>query len=69
MLPSAWVSLVMPPIASFALRGTARELTWYCLVALTPKEAGIACTKEFINFQSELYEYLIITTQELARFY
>lgn len=36
----------MPPIASFALRGTARELTWYCLVALTPNDAGIAyiCT-------------------------
>lgn len=29
-------------MASFALRGTARELTWYSLVALTPKEAGIA---------------------------
>lgn len=32
----------MPPIASFAFLGTARELTWYCLVALTPSDAGIA---------------------------
>lgn len=33
----------MPPIASLAFRGTARELTWYPLVALTPNAEGIAC--------------------------
>lgn len=43
-IPSSWVSLAMPPMASFALRGTARELTLYCLVALTPNDAGIAYT-------------------------
>jgi len=47
-LPSEWVSLVIPPIASFAFRGTARELTWYCLVELTPSADGIACIHELI---------------------
>lgn len=41
-LPSECVSLVNPPMASFALRWTARELTWYPLVELTPSEVGIA---------------------------
>lgn len=42
ILPSVWVSLVIPPIASFAFLGTAREFTWYPFVELTPNEAGIA---------------------------
>ena len=41
----------MPPIASLALRGTARELTWYPLVALTPIEAGIAYTQSCGNIK------------------
>lgn len=41
-LPSVCVSLVIPPMASFALRGTVRELTWYPLVEITPSETAIA---------------------------
>lgn len=52
-VPSACVSLVIPPIASFALRGTARELTWYCFVALTPSDAGIACSESKICKQHQ----------------
>lgn len=35
----------MPPMASFAFRGTAREFTLYPFVALTPNDAGIAYIK------------------------
>lgn len=48
-LPSEWVSLVIPPIASFAFRGTARELTWYCFVELTPSADGIACIHKLLG--------------------
>lgn len=40
------MSLVIPPIASLAFRGTARELTWYSLMELTPIAAGIAYNSE-----------------------
>lgn len=50
------MSLVIPPIASFALRGTARELTWYCFVALTPSADGIACILKLLG-----NEYLYYT--------
>lgn len=36
---------MMPPMASFAFRGTAREFTLYPFVALTPNDAGIAYIK------------------------
>ena len=41
-IPFSCVSRLIPPIASFALRGTAKEFTSKSLIALTPREAGIA---------------------------
>jgi len=51
----------MPPIASFALRGTARELTWYCLLALTPNDAGIAyrITSSFSRKKGEKKQFSV----------
>lgn len=58
------MSLVIPPIASFAFRGTARELTWYCLEALTPSADGIACIlKLLIN---EYLKYVDVHTRKVS---
>lgn len=40
-------------MASFALRGTARELTWNCLVALTPMAAGIPYINTNTNYGND----------------